>query len=126
MQFTAWFLKKDIICYTMDATIKFCASPSNTTGNFQADANCDCVGEQLHIANLNNIHFQSLIPKEVPIEVTNIEPDVIIKKEVTDLLQCKECGYSTPKQANLKRHVESKHPVHVDATDYLIVLLLEI
>ena len=35
MQFTAWFLKRDIMCYTENATMKFCASSSNTTGNFQ-------------------------------------------------------------------------------------------
>ena len=37
-----------------------------------------------------------------------------IEKEVIDLLQCKECEYSTPKQSNLKRHIQSKHPADVN------------
>ena len=110
MQFTAWFLKRDIMCYTMNATIKFCASSSNTTGNFQANAQCNCSEEPLHIANLNNSHFQSLLPAEI----INIETEVPFQKEVADLLQCKECDYSTAKQYNLKRHIHSKHPVDAD------------
>ena len=112
MQFTAWFLRRDIMCYTMNATIKFCASSSNTTGNFQANAQCNCSEEPLHIANLNNSHFQSLLPAEI----INIETEVPFQKEVADLLQCKECDYSTAKQYNLKRHIQSKHPVDADGS----------
>ena len=67
IQFTAWFLKRDIVCYTMNSTMKFCASSTNRTGNFQPNANCNCSAAPLHIANIKNTHFQSLLPKEVPI-----------------------------------------------------------
>ena len=31
-------------------------------------------------------------------------------------MQCKECDYSTAKQYNLKRHIQSKHPVDADGS----------
>ena len=107
MQFTAWFLMRDIFCYTMNSTIKFCASSSNRTGNFQPHVNCNCLAEPLHIANINNVHFQSLLPTEVTVEITNAQQQLNVTHQVTHLLQCTECGYSTPKESNLKRHRNS-------------------
>ena len=31
-------------------------------------------------------------------------------------MHCKECDYSTAKQYNLKRHIQSKHPVDADGS----------
>lgn len=55
-----------------------------------------------------------MLPMEVPIGIINVQNQVNVKKEIRDILQCKECDYSTPKQSNLKCHINSKHPVDVD------------
>ena len=66
MQFTAWFLKRDIICYTINWTKKFCASAVDRPCSFREMAPCNCAAEPLHIANVTNVHYQSLLPIETP------------------------------------------------------------
>ena len=77
MQFTAWYLKRDIICYTNNASIKFCASSSDRTGSFRENVACNCSALPLYIANIRNTHFQSLIPIETRnenVQKNNQEP----------------------------------------------------
>ena len=93
--------------------MKFSASSTNRTGNFQPNANCKCSAEPLYIANIKNAHLQSLLPKEVPIEPTNVQN---ANKNVTRLLQCKDCEYPTSRQKNLKRHINLKHTLKLDLT----------
>lgn len=98
------------LCAILWMPNKVFASSSNTTGNFQANAQCNCSGEPLHIANLINADFQSLLP----VEIINIETEVAFQKEFADLLQCKECDFSTAKQYHLRHPIQSKHPVDGD------------
>ena len=89
MKFTAFFLKRDIICHTSNVDLKYCGRPLQLEGDIREDFFCECVGVALHIANINNAHYQSLLPLQMH--------------------SCNECNYTTPKEANLKRHYQSKH-----------------
>ena len=107
MQFTAWFLKRDIICYIKNMNMKFCGSSTGRTGYFNASRPCNCGVEPLHIANIDNVHYQSLLPLHVPQPRGNRDKNNVEKNKDHST----QCDSSTPQQANLKRHSESQHSV---------------
>ena len=65
LKFTALFLKMDIICYTSTGNIRYCGAATELTYDRPSDASCDCVTRPLHIANIRNVHFQSILPLQI-------------------------------------------------------------
>ena len=117
IQFTAWFLKRDIFCYCTDYIRKFCASPTDISGSYRGNARCDCSAEPLHIANVRNVHFQSLIPIEVTsgdMEGNAQQNDISDHPTIANPIPqypCTKCTRSFNRIQFLNRHMKFDHPV---------------
>ena len=92
MQFTAYFLKMDIICYTKDATTKFCGDVMNQAVN-RLDSVCRCPESKLNIANLDDTHFQSLVPLIVVRDLSSQGNERSGLEKVQKFLNCDKCHF---------------------------------
>ena len=102
VKFSACFLKRDIIIHTATGDLKYCGSSKIIEGDAGSNHQCSCKGPQIHIANIGNYHFQSILPIE------NSEKN----KEVNQakmIYRCNVCNYTSSKASNLIRHQRSKH-----------------
>ena len=90
VQFTSWFLKRDILCHTSSFTRKYCPSQVDRTGDYIGTSVCECVTVPLHIVNLRDTHFQSVIP-------TGTQH------------QCDQCSMSFARPQYLTRHIQVDH-----------------
>ena len=61
-KFSACFLKRDIIIHTSTGDLNYCGSPNIIEGDAGSNHQCSCEGPQIHIANVGNYHFQSIVP----------------------------------------------------------------
>ena len=136
MQLTAWFLKRDIICYTTTGDVKVCGRGANDEHN-----PCVCLSAPLHVANIGDAHYQSLLPiglhrddsrgKDIPVASDNrseisapltyqcpsceksfLRPQFLnrhIKTDHKDMETCDECGEMLPNIVSLLKHIESVH-----------------
>ena len=116
LQFTAWFLRRDIFCHSMKYTKKFCASAIPIEGSYRQDSPCDCVAEPLHIANVRNVHFQSLIPtgssmlsRDGGIRGSD-SIDTPLASTPNLPYRCDSCNKSYAKPQFLNRHIKIDHP----------------
>ena len=103
VKFSACFLKRDIIIHTSTGDLHYCGS-SNIEEGAGSNHRCNCEGPQIHIANIGNYHFQSILPIE------KIEQN----KEVDQAKKtyfCNLCDYTSSKASNLTRHQRSKHSI---------------
>ena len=62
VRFSAFFLKRDIIIHTSTQDMKYCGSPDQEEGDVRVEHKCSCKGPSIHIANIGNYHFQSIVP----------------------------------------------------------------
>ena len=101
----------------MSFTKKYCSSPLDKSGSFMENAPCKCEAEPLHIANVRDVHFQSLIPIGSGNEnVDNIIEHIDAEKgsvvpEAAHGYICDKCGKSFIRPQFLNRHIKTDHPI---------------
>ena len=114
IQFTSWFLKKDIFCHAPTFTKFYCGSPEGSA--------CQCLGESLQIAHVRDCHFQSVIP----IESTDEDLDTEMEKEsgqssigpvTSSQFQCDQCNKSFIRPQLLDLHIKTVHPITFPCDD---------
>ena len=99
VKFSACFLKRDIIIHTSTGHLYYCGS-SNIEGDAGSDHQCNCKGPKIHIANIGNYHFQSIIPIENTIQNKQANQAKMIYR-------CNVCDYTSSKASNLTRNQRS-------------------
>ena len=109
IRFSACFLRRDIIIHTSTADLKYCGSPSQEEGDQRIEHQCSCEGPSIHIANIGNYHFQSIIAINCDTQGTLDQNSSVIITDESKMHQCNECDYTTKKASNLSRHELSKH-----------------
>ena len=62
IKFSAFYLQRDIIIHTSTQDMKYCGSPDQKEGDVRVEHPCTCRGPSIHIANIGNYHFQSIVP----------------------------------------------------------------
>ena len=92
VEFTSWFLKRDIMCHTSSFTRKYCPSQVDRPRNYIGTSVCECVTVPLHIVNLRDVHFQSVIPMGTQ-------------------YRCDQCIMSFARPQYLTRHIQVDHPI---------------
>ena len=115
MKFTASFLRRDIICYTATCNVYYCGAPTEMTFEGPSDATCNCAGRPLHIANIANAHYQSILPIQTTLQNVDVQNETNAEQEKQIIYHCTQCNYSTQRQSNLKRHAV-KHKLSLPNT----------
>ena len=109
IRFSACFLRRDIIIHTSTKDLKYYGSPSQEEGNQRVDHQGSCEGPSIHIANIGNYHFQSIIPIVSANSLEQTEAETSRFNDGIYIYRCKTCEYQTNKASNLKRHEYTKH-----------------
>ena len=104
VKFSAFFLERDIVIHTSTGDIKYCGSPYHTEGDSRVDNNCTFIGPSIHIANIGDYHFQSIIPINQGNSGISHQVKSNKKNNERKIHICKLCGYSTTKTSNFTRH----------------------
>ena len=84
IRFSAFYLQRDIIIHTSTQDMKYCGSPDQEEGDVRVEHLCTCRGPSIHIANIGNYHFQSILAAQCvrnPIKIKEIY--FVILKEAT-------------------------------------------
>ena len=104
MKFTAFFLERDIVIHTSTGDIKYCGSPYHEEGDSRVDNQCTVIGPSIHIANIGDYHFQSIIPINQGNAGTSHQAKLNQTNKESKIHNCKICGYSTSKTSHFTRH----------------------
>ena len=102
VRFSAFFLKRDIIIHTSTQDMKYCGSPNQEDGDVRVEHQCDCNGPNIHIANIGNYHFQSIVP-------IKSDDGKSISNSSIQKYTCSICNKVFSQPQYLSRHVKVDH-----------------
>ena len=99
----AWLLERDIYCHKSDVTIKICASPTPVEGSHRADSICSCIKTPIHISNIGNTHFQSVV------RIQNTDSRELAGSSKRKSYKGSYCGDLFEKPQYLEQHRKKDH-----------------